>query len=47
MGGFITIAEVQENKDFIIDKYGEAFYNECIEAEGETFLGMLVKLGKI
>jgi hypothetical protein len=29
MGGFITITEIQENKDFIIDNYGELFYNEC------------------
>jgi hypothetical protein len=47
MGGFITITEIQENKDFIIDNYGELFYNECMKAEGETFLGMLVKFGKI
>ena len=47
MGGFITITEIQENKDFIVDTYGELFYNECMKAEGETFLGMLVKFGKI
>jgi hypothetical protein len=47
MSGFITKKEVQENSEFIIDTYGKAFYNACLEAEGETFLGMLIKWGKI
>ena len=47
MSGFITKKEIQENRQYIIDTYGEAFYNECLNAEGETFLGLLVKFGKI
>lgn len=47
MSGFITKKEVQENREFIVDTYGEAFYNACMEAEGETFLGMLIKHNKI
>lgn len=47
MSGFITKKEVQENKQFILDTYGEAFYNACLNAEGETFLSLLVKWGKI
>lgn len=47
MSGFITKKEVQENRQYIIDTYGEAFYNACIEAEGQTFLAMLVQWGKI
>lgn len=47
MSGFITKKEVQENREFIVDTYGKAFYNACLKAEGETFLSMLVKWGKI
>lgn len=47
MSGFITKKEVKENREFIVDKYGETFYNACLNSEGETFLGMLVKHNKI
>ena len=47
MSGFITKVEIEENKSFIIDKYGEEFYNACLKAEGETFLSMLIKWEKI
>lgn len=47
MSGFITKKEVEENRQFIVDTYGETFYNACLNAEGETFLSMLVKHGKI
>lgn len=47
MGGFITKKEIQENREYIIDTYGEAFYNACLEAERQTFLDMLIQWEKI
>ena len=45
MGGFITKKEVEENRDFILDTWGEAVYNACMHAEGKTFLSVLVEMG--
>lgn len=47
MSGFITKKEVQENRQFIIESYGVEFYNACLKAEGQTFLGLLIQWGKI
>ena len=47
MSGFITKKEVIENSEIIIDIYGVVFYTACLQAEGTTFLSMLVKFGKI
>lgn len=47
MSGFITKPEVKANEAWIRDNYGDEFYAACLEAEGETFLGLLVKHGKI
>lgn len=47
MSGFITKVEVEANKEWIIETYGKEFYAACLEAEGETFLGLLVKYNKI
>jgi hypothetical protein len=48
MGGFITKTEIESEKDFILDTYGQDVYNACMEAEeNETFLGILIKLEKI
>lgn len=47
MSGFITKKELQENRDWVVDTYGIEFYNACMQAIGETFLGMLVKHNKI
>ena len=43
MGGFITIRECKSNRVFIVETWGEAFYAACLEAVGETFLGLMVK----
>ena len=47
MSGFITKVEVEANKDFIVETWGEDFYIACLQAEGKTFLGLLAELGKI
>lgn len=47
MSGFITKPEVIGNRELIVEFYGESFYNACLEAEGETYLSLLVKHGKI
>jgi hypothetical protein len=47
MSGFITKTECQKNRQYIIDTWGEAFYNACLEAEGETFLSLLISWGLI
>jgi hypothetical protein len=47
MSGFITKKEVAENKEFIVDSYGQEFYDICLKSEGKTFLGLLVEYGKI
>lgn len=47
MSGFITKTEVIANRDWIIQTYGKEFYDACLKAEGQTFLGLLVKFGKI
>lgn len=47
MSGFITKIEVEANKEFIVASYGVEFYDACLQAEGQTFLGLLMKLGKI
>lgn len=47
MSGFITKTEVVENRDFIIDTWGESFYNLCLESEGTTFLALLTQEGLI
>jgi hypothetical protein len=45
MGGFITKAEVEANRQFIVDTWGERVYNACMNAEGSTFLAVLVECG--
>ncbi len=47
MAGFICKPEVEANRDFIVQAYGIEFYVACLEAEGETFLSLLVKHKKI
>ena len=47
MSGFITKIEVQENREWMVETYGQEFYDACLLAEGQTFLGMLVKYHKI
>lgn len=47
MSGFITKIEIEANKEFIVTTYGIEFYDACLAAEGQTFLGLLIKLGKI
>jgi hypothetical protein len=47
MSGFITKAECVENRQFIVDTWGLPFYNACLEAEGQTFLGLLIEKGLI
>ena len=47
MSGFITKIELEQNRDWVVETYGQDFYDACLTAEGETFLGMLVKCGKI
>ncbi len=43
MSGFITKTEVEANAKLIIEAWGREFYMACLEAEGETFLGLLTK----
>jgi hypothetical protein len=47
MSGFITKTEVIENRKMIISSWGEDFYSACLLAEGQTFLSLLVKMGKL
>ena len=47
MSGFITKIELEQNRDWVVETYGQDFYDACLMAEGETFLGMLIKYGKI
>lgn len=47
MSGFITKVECEANKQFIIDTWGEEFYNKCLDCVGQTFLGLLCAEGKI
>lgn len=47
MSGFITKIEVQDNRDYIVSTWGEEFYAACLQAEGETFLSLLIKFNKI
>ena len=39
--------EVIENAEFIIENYGVLFYLACLNAQGKTFLGLLVEFHKI
>ena len=47
MSGFITKKEVESNREFIVATFGKDFYDACLAAEGQTFLGLLVRFGKI
>lgn len=47
MSGFITKPEVESNKTFIVETWGADFFDACLQAEGKTFLGLLVELGRI
>lgn len=47
MSGFITKPELEQNHDWVVETYGQEFYDACMNAEGETFLGMLMRFGKI
>ena len=47
MSGFITKIEVLANEKLIVETWGRAFFNLCLVSEGETFLGLLIKTGKI
>jgi len=48
MSGFITKKEVIENRELVIELYGEDVYEAALVApEGETFLGLLSRMGKI
>jgi hypothetical protein len=47
MSGFITKVEVEANAEFIIATWGNEFYLECLKAEGQTFLSLLIKYNKI
>jgi hypothetical protein len=47
MSGFITKQEVEDNRDFIVLTWGQEFYAACLLAEGETFLSLLMKWGKL
>lgn len=47
MSGFITKPEVEANAEFIIETWGQAFYDACLQAEGETFLGLLTRFNGI
>jgi len=47
MAGFICKPEVEANRDFIVQTWGAEFYAACLQAEGETFLSLLVKYNKI
>ena len=45
MSGFITKVEVEANEEMIVETWGREFFNACLQAEGETFLSLLVKFG--
>lgn len=48
MSGFITTQTVQENRDLILSLYGMEVYQRCMVAQSnETFLGILIEMGKI
>jgi hypothetical protein len=47
MGGFITKKEVIQEKEWIVQTYGLAFYVDCLRSEGQTFLSLLIKWKKI
>ena len=47
MSGFITKPEVIANEAMIVETWGRDFFVACLGAEGETFLSMLVRHGKI
>jgi len=47
MAGFITKAEVEANREYIVTTWGKDFYDVCLVSEGKTFLGLLVEFGRI
>lgn len=48
MSGFITKTEVENNEALVRELYGDDVFEACLVApEGETFLGLLQKMGKI
>jgi len=48
MSGFITKTEVEANAELVKELYGVEVYEAALVAPaGETFLGLLVKLGKL
>ncbi len=47
MSGYITKKECEENRDYIVDAWGQDFYDACLASEGKTFLGLLIEMGKI
>jgi hypothetical protein len=48
MSGFIKRQEVIDNKELVVELYGQDVYDACMVAsETETFLGLLSRLGKI
>ena len=47
MSGFITKVEIENNAELVKELYGQDVYEAALNSEGETFLGLLAKLGKI
>jgi len=47
MSGFITQNEVEANKQFIVETWGEDFFALCMQSEGTTFLALLVEHNRI
>ena len=50
MGGFITKPELVQEKQWIVDTYGQDFFDACMaldDSQQVTFLDMLKQWGKI
>ena len=48
MSGFIVKANLIENKELVVELYGIDVFNRCMVAgENETFLGILIEMGRI
>jgi hypothetical protein len=48
MAGFIRRQEIIENSELVIELYGLDVFNACLVADkNETFLGLLVKMGRL
>ncbi len=47
MSGFITKAECEAHRNWIVETWGQDFFDACLISEGKTFLGLLVEMGRI